>query len=73
MFDGQLYLRMSDHKDIIIPYKTATALDFLTISISQTATERTLYFYADYGNYENYKVIEASPVGAFHNTLSIEN
>lgn len=65
MFDGQLYLRMSDHKDIIIPYKTATALDFLTISISQTATERTLYFYADYGNYENYKVIEASPVGAF--------
>lgn len=64
-FDGQLYLRMSDHNDIIIPYKRATALDFLTIGVSQTATERILYFYADYGNYENYKAIEAAPVGSF--------
>lgn len=64
-FDGQLYLRMSDYNDIIIPYKRATALDFLTIGVSQTATERILYFYADYGNYENYKAIEAAPVGSF--------
>lgn len=64
-FNDQLYLRTSDHKDIVIPYKHAMTLDFLTIGISQTGTERTLYFYADYGNYESYKTIEAKPLGGF--------
>lgn len=66
MYNGNLYLRVSDHKDIILPIKRAEVLDFLTIGISQSATERTLYFFADYANYEVYETIEAEPVGFFN-------
>lgn len=65
VYNGSLYLRCSDHNDIIIPYKRAKTLDFLTIGISQSNTERLLYFFADYGNYEKYEEKKATPLGAF--------
>jgi predicted phage tail protein len=64
-FNGKLYMRSSDHKDIVIDFKHAAAVDFITIGISQTTTERILYFFADYGNFESYETIEATPVGSF--------
>lgn len=66
MYDNNLYLKASDHNDIIIPFKHAAELDFLTVGVTQSQTERMLYFYADYGNYESYKTIEAKPIGFFN-------
>jgi hypothetical protein len=64
-FEGKLYCRCSDHKDLIIPYKRATAFDFLTFGFNQTATERSLYFFADYANFESNETVEATPTGRF--------
>lgn len=63
--DGKLYCRGSDYKDLIIDYKHNATLDFLTIGISQSTTQRSLYFYADYANFEASKIIEAEPIGKF--------
>ena len=64
MYQGKLYMRCSDHKDIVLPIKWAASLDFITIGISQTASERILYFFADYGNYEVYEKIDVEPIGS---------
>lgn len=66
MYQNKIYLRCSDHKDIVLPIKWATNLDFITIGVSQTSAERILYFFADYGNYEVYKTLEVKPLGTFN-------
>ena len=65
MSQNKLHLRCSDHNEIIIPVKWAEALDFITIGVSQTDTERVLYFFSDYANYESYKTIKVEPIGGF--------
>lgn len=65
LYQGNLYAKFSDHRDIIIPAKWSETLDFLTFGISQSSTQRLLYFFADYGNFESYQEIEANPVGSF--------
>lgn len=66
MYNKKIYLRCSDHKDIVLPVKWASEIDFITIGVSQSSSERILYFFADYGNYEIYKNIEAEPIGGFN-------
>lgn len=66
MYNKKIYLRCSDHKDIVLPVKWASEIDFITIGVSQLSSERILYFFADYGNYEIYKNIEAEPIGGFN-------
>lgn len=63
--DGKIYCRCSDHKNMVITYRHATAFDFLTFGYSQSGTERSLYFFADYANFETSQTIEATPLGAF--------
>ena len=65
-FNGKLYCRFSDHKNLVVDYRHAKALDFLTIGISQTQSERTLYFFSDYGNFETMDTLEATPTGGFN-------
>ena len=50
---------------MVITYRHATAFDFLTFGYSQSGTERSLYFFADYANFETSQTIEATPLGAF--------
>ena len=64
--DNQLVCQASDGKDIEIDIDHATDLDFVTIAIVQSQTERVLYFYSNYVNFENYKVIEVAPMGQFN-------
>lgn len=63
--DTRLVCRGSDGNDIEIEVKHATDLDFVTIALIQSETERVLYFYSDYVNFEIYKVINAAPIGDF--------
>ena len=65
IFDKKIYCRCSDHKDLVIEYKHATAFDFLTFGFSQTENERSLYFFADYANFESSETVEATPTGNF--------
>ena len=64
--DNVLICQCSDGNDIIIDFKHATDLDFVTIAIVQSESERILYFYSDYVNFESYKVIQAKPIGEFN-------
>lgn len=64
--DGKVYCKCSDHNDLEIEYKHAASLDFLTFGFSQSETERSLYFFADYGNFESSETINATPIGAFN-------
>lgn len=61
----KLTMRTSDHKNLEIDARWAAKLDFLTIGISQSETERSLYFYSAYGNVESQKTITAKPIGTF--------
>lgn len=63
--NNKVYCRCSDHKDLVIDYRRATKLDFLTFGFSQSATERALYFFADYANFISNETIEAAPLGSF--------
>lgn len=65
--DNQLICRCSDGNDITVDFKHATDLDFITIGVIQSETERVLYFYSDYVNFESYKVITSvPPIGNFN-------
>lgn len=64
--DDQLVCQASDGNDMEISIEHATDLDFVTIAIIQSETERVLYFYSNYVNFENYKVIEVEPIGQFN-------
>ena len=64
--NGKVWCRCSDHKNLVIDYKRASALDFLTFGFSQTETERALYFFADYANFSSDETIEAEPLGSFN-------
>lgn len=65
MYDGYIYARFSDHKDLVVQSRYAAHFDFLTIGLSQSETERSLYFFSDYGNLSESDTIEASPTGTF--------
>lgn len=65
VFENKIYCRCSDHKDLVIPYKRAAAFDFLTFGFNQSETERSLYFFADYANFESSQTVEATPTGGF--------
>ena len=63
--NGKVYCRGSDYNDLVVDYKHNKTLDFLTIGVSQSASERSLYFYADYANFESSETIQAEPIGKF--------
>ena len=63
--DGQLVCKASDGNDIFVNFAHAEDIDFVTIALIQSETERILYFYSDYVMFESYKVIEATPIGDF--------
>ena len=61
--EGNLVLVCSDRKNITIPMKWISLLDFVTVGISQSANERSLYFFANYANFESSGTVEAAPLG----------
>lgn len=63
--EGQLQLRGSDRKIISFPINWAKDVDFASIGINQSDTERSLYFFASYGNILGQGTIEAEPIGIF--------
>ena len=65
IYENKVYCRCSDHNNIVIDYKKASLFDFLTFGFNQTATERTLYFFADYANFSSSGTVEAAPTGNF--------
>lgn len=64
--DGQLICKSSDGEDIITEFKHAEDLDFVTIALIQSESERILYFYSEYVMFESYKVIQKTPMGEFN-------
>lgn len=65
IYNNKLYARFSDHKDLVVDCRYASQFDFLTIGVSQSETERSLYFFADYANLTTSDVVEAGPTGTF--------
>lgn len=63
--EGKVHARFSDHKNLSVECRYASIFDFLTIGVNQTATERALYFFADYGNLSASDIVEATPTGTF--------
>lgn len=63
--DGQVVCKGSDGIDIVTEFTHANDLDYVTIALIQSETERVLYFYSDYVMFESYKVVEAAPIGGF--------
>lgn len=66
MHERKIYAKFSDHKDLTVDCNYASQFDFLTIGVSQSETERALYFFADYANLSESNIIEAAPTGTFN-------
>lgn len=61
-----LFLTASDGNSISLPIKWIENLDFLTVAINQTDTERSLYYYSSYAGITASKTIEIKePLGNF--------
>ena len=65
-YKDKIYAKFSDHKDLAVDCKYASQFDFLTIGVSQSETERSLYFFADYANLTSSDTVEAGPTGTFN-------
>lgn len=64
--ERQLFLTVSDGNSISMPIRWIENLDFLTVAISQSDTERTLYYYSSYAGLSATKTISIKePLGDF--------